>query len=73
MVYSDVRFLREVRLDQIAMEAGTEGTELGPFKQNQLISNVLAAIPSLHSEWSKMEVVFDDIQRLIDNKYIISK
>jgi hypothetical protein len=41
--------------------------------QNQLISKLLEEIPALRQEWINMEVAFNDIQWLIDNKYIIAK
>jgi hypothetical protein len=41
--------------------------------QNTLIQAILKNIPSLRNEWEKVEDVFDDLQWLIDNKYVISR
>jgi hypothetical protein len=41
--------------------------------QNQLITKLLEIMPTLRKEWVNMEDVFNDLQWLIDRKYIIAK
>ncbi len=41
--------------------------------QNNLISRILQEIPRLTEEWTNIQVVFDDIQWLIDRKFVVAK
>jgi hypothetical protein len=41
--------------------------------QSQLIERILKDVPALRIEWKEVEVAFNDLQWLIDKKYIISR
>ena len=41
--------------------------------QNNLISRILQEVPRLTEEWKDIQVVFDDIQWLIDRKFVVAK
>ncbi|MCI8951283.1 MAG: hypothetical protein HFG49_14835 [Lachnospiraceae bacterium] len=41
--------------------------------QNNLISRILQEVPILTKEWKNIQVAFDDIQWLIDRKFVVAK
>lgn len=41
--------------------------------QNNLISRILQEVPILTKEWKNIQVAFDDIQWLIDRKFMVAK